>query len=54
MSLVREPHGVGKGVVPRALVVDGVALWIAGGQRLDQGALRRGDAADQAAPGRIT
>jgi hypothetical protein len=47
VRLVREAHGVGKGVVPRALVVDGVALWIAGGQRLDQRALRRGDAANQ-------
>ena len=47
MRLVREAHGVGKGVVPGALVVDGVALWIAGGQRLDQRAFRRGDAADQ-------
>ena len=40
-------HGVGEGVVPRALVVDRVALRIAGGQRLDQRAFRRGDAADQ-------
>src|SRR6266446_2744586 len=47
MRLMREAHGVGKGVVPRALVDDGVALWIAGGQRLDQRAFRRGDAADQ-------
>ena len=47
MRLVREPHGVGKGVVPRALVVDGVALRITGRQRLDQRAFGRGDAADQ-------
>ena len=47
MRLVREAHGVGKGVIPGALVVNGVALWIAGGQRLDQRALRRGDAAGE-------
>src|SRR5216683_3813193 len=47
MRLVREAHGVGKGVVPGTLVVDGVALWIAGGQRLDQRALRCGNAAGQ-------
>ncbi len=47
MRLMREAHGVGKGVVPGALVVDGVALWIAGRQRLDQRAFRRGDAAHQ-------
>src|SRR5229473_1832182 len=47
MRLMREAHGVGKGVVPGALVVDGVALRIAGRQRLDQRAFRRDDAADQ-------
>ena len=47
MRPVHEAHGVGEGVVPGALVVDGVALRIAGGQRLDQRAFRRGDAADQ-------
>src|SRR5258708_116037 len=47
MRLVCEPHGVGKGVVPGALVVDGVALWITGWQCLDQRAFRRGDATDQ-------
>ena len=47
MRPVREAHGVGEGVVPGALVVDRVALRIAGGQRLDQCAFRRGDAADQ-------
>jgi hypothetical protein len=47
MGLMREAHGVGKGVFPGALVVDRVALWIAGRQRLDQLAFRRGDAADQ-------
>ena len=36
MRLGREARGVGKGVVPGAVVVDGVELWIAGGQRLDQ------------------
>jgi hypothetical protein len=36
---VSEAHDVGKGVVPRALVVDRVALCITGGQ--DQRALRR-------------
>src|SRR4051794_29041187 len=45
MRPVCEPHGVGKGVVPGALVVDGVVLWITGRQRLDQRALRRGDTA---------
>ena len=45
MRLVREAHGVGIGVVPGTLVVDGVALGIAGGQRLDQRTFRRGDAA---------
>jgi hypothetical protein len=47
MRLVRQAHDVGKGVVPGALVVDRVALRIAGRQRLDQRAFRRGDAADQ-------
>src|SRR5271169_7062435 len=47
MRLVCKAHGVGKGVVPGALVIDGVALRIAGGQRLDQRSLRRSDAADQ-------
>src|SRR5215472_13333424 len=47
MRLVYEPHGVGKGVVPGPLVVDRVALWITGRQRLDQRAFRGGDAADQ-------
>src|SRR5271169_7063286 len=42
MRLVRVAHGVGKGVVPRALVVDRVALRIASRQRLDQRAFRRG------------
>ena len=37
-------HGVGEGIVPGALVLDGVALREAGGERLDQGAFRRGDA----------
>src|SRR6516165_7263025 len=46
MHLMRKAHGVGKGVVPGALVVDGVALRIAGRQRLDQRALRRGDVTD--------
>ena len=40
-------HGVGEGVVPGALVVDRFALRVAGRQRLDQRALRRGDAAGQ-------
>ena len=44
MRPMREPHGVGEGIVPGALVVDGLALWVARGQRLDQRALRRGDA----------
>jgi hypothetical protein len=47
MRLLCEPHGVGKGVVPRALVVDGVALRITGRQRLDQRAFGRADTADQ-------
>jgi hypothetical protein len=47
MRLVGEPHGVGKGVVPGALVVDRIALWIASRQRLDQGAFRRADPGDQ-------
>src|SRR6516164_2542561 len=44
MRLVYEPHGVGEGVVPGSLVVDRIALWIAGWQRLDQRAFRRADA----------
>jgi len=36
MSPMRETHRVGKGVVPRALVVDRIALRVTGGQRLDQ------------------
>src|SRR5271156_4985694 len=47
MRLVREAHGVGKGVVPRALVVDRVALRIASRQRLDQRPFRRGGPAGQ-------
>src|SRR6185312_9379235 len=47
MRLMRAAQRVGKGVVPGALVVDGVSLWIAGRQRLDQRAFRRGDAAGQ-------
>jgi len=47
MRPMREAHGVGKSVVPGALVVDGVALRIAGRQRLDQRAFRRDDGADQ-------
>ena len=47
MGLVRRPHGVGKGIVPGPLIVDGVMLRITGRQRLDQRALRRGDAIDQ-------
>ena len=44
VRLVRAAHGIGEGIVPGALVLDGVALGKAGGERLDQGALRRGDA----------
>ena len=47
MRLVCEPHGVGKGVVPGALVVDWIALRITGQQRLDQRAFGRGEAASQ-------
>src|SRR5260370_6227244 len=47
MRLVREAHGVGKGVVPGALIVDGVALWIAGRQRFNQRALPCGDVPNQ-------
>ena len=47
MGLVRGPHGVGKSIVPGALIVDGVALRITGRQRLDQRPLGRGDATDQ-------
>ena len=47
MRLVCKPHGVGKGVVPGALVVDGGGLWITGRQRLDQRAFGRADPADQ-------
>src|SRR5271163_5082312 len=42
MRPVSEVHCIGKGIVPRALVVDRVALWIASRQRLDQRAFRRG------------
>ena len=38
-----EPHGVGKGVVPRALVVNEVTLRITGRQCLDQRAFGRAD-----------
>ena len=47
MGLVRGPHGVGKGIVPRALIVDRVALRITGRQRLDQRPLGQSDATDQ-------
>src|ERR1700730_1246403 len=47
MRRVGEPHGVGKGVVPGALVVDWIALRITGRQRLDQRAFGRADTTDQ-------
>ena len=34
MRLVYQAHGLSEGVIPGALVVDGVALWITGRQRL--------------------
>ncbi len=37
---MRHAHGVGEGVIPGALVLDRVALWIAGGQCFDQRAFR--------------
>ena len=46
MRLVCEPHGIGKGVVPGALVVDWIALRITGRQRLDQRAFGCADTAD--------
>ena len=39
---MRKSHGIGKRVVPGPLVVDRIALRVAGGQRLDQGTLRCG------------
>jgi hypothetical protein len=37
---MREAHRIGKGVIPRALVIDRIALRVASGQRLDQRAFR--------------
>src|SRR5262245_38798463 len=47
VRLVREPHGVGKGIVPGALVFDWVTLRITGRQRLDQSTLRRSNTTGQ-------
>ncbi len=44
VRLVGAAHGVGEGIVPGALVLDRVTLGEAGGERLDQGTLGRGDA----------
>ena len=45
---VRQAHGIGKSVVPWSLVVNRVALGIAGRQRLDQHSFRCRDASCQA------
>ena len=34
-GLFREAHGVSKGIIPWALIVDRIALWIASGQGLN-------------------
>ncbi len=47
VRLVCAAHRVGEGIVPGALVLDGVALREAGGQRLDKRALGRGNAVSE-------